>query len=144
MTEGALAPSFWIICASYLHLKNPCLELNVSIVLSLQWRILRGWFRAPIKWAKNLCCWNQMLPARWYFYGGVNEKRRKIETKGGMELLYGILDYYKTAGHDKYLWAVDCESEIFQLKGSIDTGKLESKILWVCFCFCFFLFACLI
>lgn len=76
-----------------------------------------------------------MLPARWYFYGGVNEKRRKIEKKGRMELLYGILVYYKTAGHDKYLWVMDRESDIFQLKGSIDTGKLESKILLLFFNF---------
>lgn len=46
-----------------------------------------------------------MLTVRWYFYGGVNEERRKTEKKAGMELLYRILGYYKIAGHGKYLWS---------------------------------------
>lgn len=72
-------------------------------VFNLACRALRGQFRASINWVRDFCSWNQMLPLRWYFYGGVNEERRKTVKKTGMEELYGILGY-KTGAYGKYLW----------------------------------------
>lgn len=73
-------------------------------VLNSGCRALRGQFRASINWVRNFCSWTQILPVRSYFYGGVNEERRKtVKKKTGMEELYGILGY-KTGALGKYLW----------------------------------------
>lgn len=68
---------------------------------------------------------------RWYFYGGVNEERKNTEKKAGMELmelLYRILVIIKQLVMENICGVMDYESDTFQLKGSIDKGRLVSKV----------------
>lgn len=70
-----------------------------------------------------------MLSVGWYFYGGVNEEGRKTEKKVGMDCCTGSWIIIKQLVIASACGAIDYESDIFQLKDSIDKGRLISKII---------------
>lgn len=105
----------------------PCLNVSVY-VLNLACRALRGQFRASINWVRNFCSWNQMLPVRWYFYGRVNEERRKTGILFRSCMGSWVIKQVPMAN---ICGGVDYESVTFQLKGSVSEEKLLSKIFFM-------------